>query len=222
MAQVFVGLFAEGKTDYRFLSGIAEKALTAAAFECPGQIDLEILPIQSDKAGLSFPQQVTEAARVGRDRFAIHALMVHTDADHTDARRTYEQKILPAEEALQKCEEEGICRILIPIVPVQAVEAWMLADLDLLRSEIGATLGNEKLGLHRLPESIAQPKEVIKEALRIQHSTANRRRGKPLTVAELYLPLGQALEITKLERLPSFRDFQQKIRHAFREMGHLP
>ena len=50
MAQIFAGLFTEGQTDVRFLEPIIKKVLDQIAFECSGQIDIELTAIKIDKS----------------------------------------------------------------------------------------------------------------------------------------------------------------------------
>ena len=54
MAQLFAGLFAEGNTDIDFLQSIVEKTLQAVAFDCSGQIDIDVFPIKIDKTDINF------------------------------------------------------------------------------------------------------------------------------------------------------------------------
>ena len=65
MAQIFAGLFTEGSTDIIFLQNIVQKTLEAVAFDCQGQLDIETLPLEIDKTGLTFTQQVLQAAKKG-------------------------------------------------------------------------------------------------------------------------------------------------------------
>ena len=50
MAQIFAGLFTEGKADIRFLHNIVQKTLEAVAFnDCSGQFDIDLSPIEINK-----------------------------------------------------------------------------------------------------------------------------------------------------------------------------
>jgi hypothetical protein len=42
MIQLFVGLIAEGTTDYLFLEPIIEKVLLDIAYDCRGQVDVDV------------------------------------------------------------------------------------------------------------------------------------------------------------------------------------
>ena len=105
-------------------------------------------------------------------------------------------------------------------MPVYETEAWMLADKGFFKSEIGTKLSDSELKIHRNPESIARPKEVIEEAIRISRKQLTKKRREALTISDLYSALGQ-VELEKLEKLESFRDFQSNLEHAFRKLNLL-
>ena len=101
------------------------------------------------------------------------------------------------------------------------LEAWTLADKELLKKEIGTTKSDNDLGINRYPEGIGDPKQTIKEAIRIAREDLTKRRRKDLTINELYLPIGQKIEIEKLDILPSFIKFKDSIRASFRTLNYL-
>jgi hypothetical protein len=103
----------------------------------------------------------------------------------------------------------------VAIVPVQEIEAWLLADKELLKQEIGTQKNNSDLGISKLPESITKPKETIENAIRIARSDLTQKRRNHLTISDLYLPIGQSVDIQKLEMLPSFVDFKNNVKKAF-------
>jgi hypothetical protein len=101
-------------------------------------------------------------------------------------------------------------------------EAWMLVDKELLKSEIGTELSNFDLGIHPKPESIANPKETITNAIRIVQSDLTRRKRKRgLDISELYQIIGQKLELSQLENLESYQKFKESLKNAFKELGFL-
>lgn len=55
---LFAGLFAEGSTDIRFLESIVNRTLVDIAYECKGEIEIELKVISIDKKNLDFRQQV--------------------------------------------------------------------------------------------------------------------------------------------------------------------
>ena len=219
---IFAGLFTEGTTDNRFLESIVRKTLEDIAFECKGQIETEIKVIEIDKSGRGFVEQVLVASKKGIDEYGIMLLCVHTDSDELTDNRVMETKIIPAINSLELKQTVDYCKILVPVIPVQMTESWMLADKELLKSEIGTKMSNSELGIHVTPESMADPKEVIKNALRIfQQDFTRRKRNKGLDISELYQIIGQKLDIYQLEKLDSYCKFKESLKDAFKELGFL-
>lgn len=211
MVQIFSGIIAEGSTDIRFLKPIIEKTLIALAIDCRSQIDTEVFELAIEKSGKNFVEQVLEAATLG-ESYAINLLFVHTDADDINSTATYRQKIEPAIAALLEKDER---LPLVAVIPVQEIESWMLADKKLLKEEIGTIKTDAELGIDRSPESIAKPKEIIEEAIRIARADFPKKRRTALTLAALYQPIGTKLEIDSLLKLSSFQDFMHNLRTAF-------
>ena len=221
MAQIFAGLFTEGSTDVRFLEPIIKKALDQIAFECSGQIDIELTDIKIDKSGLGFTAQVLSASKKGIDEFGMTILCVQTDADNSLLTDTYRNKIFPAILELNKQSEDEYCKILVAIIPIQETEAWMLADTDLLKREIGTNKTDVEFRLHRPPETVANPKEVIADAIRIAREDLSQRRRRNLSIADIYGIIGETIALESLENLSSFQDFNRNLRDAFVKLNLL-
>lgn len=161
--QLFAGLFTEGTTDVRFLEPIVEKTLAEIAFECRGSIEIEVKTIEIVKTNLNFVEQV------------IMLLCVHTDADGITDRQVRQSKIQPAKEFLSGLDENRFCKIVAAIIPIQMTEAWMLADTTLLKEQIGTTQSDAELGLHRNPEEVNNPKNLIREIIRATQADRKQR-----------------------------------------------
>jgi hypothetical protein len=91
MSQVFAGLYTEGKTDERFLQSIVQRTIEEIAFDCRGQIDIEVFVIDVPK-GLTFVEQVVQASLIGYENFGIQLLCVHTDADSESVKTPIQTK----------------------------------------------------------------------------------------------------------------------------------
>lgn len=221
MAQLFAGLFTEGSTDTRFLQSIVQKTLEATAFDCSGQFDIYVSPIEIDKTNLSFENQVLKASKKGMDELGIQIICVHADADNSSAIDTYRNRINTAKMELANQNEADYCKILVAIVPIQETESWLLADKELLKQEIGTNKTDNELGINRLPENISNPKEAISNAIRIAREGLTQRRRNDLTIADLYLPIGQSIDLDKLENLSSYQDFKNNVLMAFRQLNLL-
>lgn len=216
--QVFVGFTTEGTTDVRFLRKIIERSFEEIAYECQGDVEPVVWPLEIKKTDLSFSEYALKAAQQGVEEIGMMILCIHSDADDATNQNVLDNKIAPARELIKAQSDDTTCKILVPAIPVQMMESWMLADKDLLKNEIGTTKTDNELGINRSPESITDPKAVIEEAIRIARQEITRRRRKELRISDLYLPVGQKVSIDKLKELPSYRRFQEDIRQAYREL----
>lgn len=217
--QLFVGLVTEGDTDRRFLESVLRKTFESIAFECPGEIEIEVNTIKITKS--KFAQDVVTASKVGVERYGIMVLCVHADADSQDDYLAFRDRIEPAQRLVMESPDDTLCKIIIAVVPVYMTESWLLVDRELLKREIGTTLTDVELGIHRDPESIADPKQIISDAIRIARGNIVRRRRSDLTISDLYLPMGQKVSMDKLEALASYLKFQEAVRNAFRQLNYL-
>ncbi len=212
--QLFIGIYTEGPTDDRFLESITKRTIEEVAFTCPGDFDIELFPIKIQKSGLSFIEQVLEAIRTGVDEFGIMALCVHTDADYEDDSVAMENKIKPLLDEINTQGDE-FCKVVIPIIPVYMSEAWMLADKNLLKNQIGTSKSDRELGINKDPETVADPKYLINEAIRIAIADLGKRRRRALFIKDLYLPIGQSIALDQLAALSSYRKFKKNVEQAF-------
>ncbi len=221
--QISIGLLTEGVTDQRFLKSIVERTFKEISHECSQQITIGEFKEINTSSGLSFVEKVLEAAKTVKRElgFGMTVLCVQADADKKSAKDTYKNKINPAKKALAEKEETEYCKILVAIVPVQEIEAWMLADKELLKSEIRSKKTNAQLGIARPPEKVANPKEIIENAIRIVEKERKRRGHKPLKIAALYQPIGNEIDLKQLDKLPSYQDFKENAREAFRSLNLL-
>lgn len=218
--QLYVGLVTEGVTDSRFLSDILERLLISIAYDCRSEVSIEAIFTIPKMPG-AFVDVMTNAAKYAQDKGAS-ILCIHADSDARGIKEVYDYKITPFLEALKQVGEEEYCKNIIPIIPIQMIESWMMADKDLLKERINAKgVRNEALGLHRSPENYSDPKLTIEQAIAITQKDRPRRRRNMVTIADLYEELGALLELEELRKLPSFQDFEEKARQAFRSLGYL-
>ena len=217
--QIIVGLITEGPTDTRFLESIVRRTFEDIAFECSQDIDIFVHTLKTSKVGLSFVDYTKKASNEGVKSLGIMALAVHTDADRDTYNERINNKITPAQTALNEMNDD-YCKLLTPVIPVKMIEAWMLADKELLKSEIGTSKSDNDLGINRDPETIADPKSVIEEAIRIATEHLPRRRQK-LSISELYAIIGDTVSITELAKLDSYRKFQDAVRNTYRTLNYM-
>lgn len=218
--QLFLGLITEGTTDVRFLKSVVARTFQDIAFrECPQDVEVYVFDIRVSKIGLTFGDYVLQSSKEGVKNLGIMALAVHVDADKETVESRMNSHFLPVTEMLHE-KGEDYCKIITPIIPVRMIEAWMLSDTQLLKEEIGTKKTDHELGLDRPPESIADPKSTIEEAISKAYSDAPKKR-REISIADLYSYIGDALEIAKMERLSSYRSFQDEVRATLRSLHYL-
>lgn len=217
--QIIIGLITEGATDIRFLESIVRRTFEHIAFECTQDIDIFVHTLKTSKIGLSFVDYTKKAANDGIVSLGIMTLAVHTDADRDTYAERMSNKIIPAQNVLNE-QNDDYCKLLTPIIPVRMIEAWMLADKELLKREIGTDKSDAELGINRPPETIADPKYSIENAIRIATEHLPRRRQK-LSISDLYAIIGDTVDIAKLERLDSYCRLQDAVRNTYRTLNYM-
>lgn len=216
--QIIIGLITEGPTDIRFLESIVRRTFEDIAFECTQDIDIFVHTLRTPKTG-SFVDYTINASNDGIESYGIMTLAVHTDADRDTYEERINNKIIPAQNALNELNND-YCKLLTPIIPVRMIEAWMLADKELLKTEIGTTKSDSDLGINRDPETIANPKHTIEEAIRMATDYLPKRRRK-LSISELYAIIGDTISIQELKKLDSYRKFQDSVRNTYRALNYM-
>lgn len=205
---ITIGYIVEGSTDVRFLENIIRRTFEDVALRCEREIEIySVVSIKAEK-GDTFVQQIQEAIR-DAERQGIEFVCIHCDADDSNDEHVRKYKIIPAFEACESFRVANDIKLL-SLIPVYMTEAWMLADKSVFKDEISSGLDDSELRIHRPPESYNDPKNVIKEAIRISQQNISRRRRK-LDIADLYLPLGQKISLDSLKRLPSYQNFFRQI-----------
>lgn len=219
---ILTGMFTEGTTDVRFLESVVKKTLDDLAFECTGDIETELKIIDIDKTGLSFNEQVFLASKMAKEEYDVLMLFIHTDADCNDDSAVFNSKIIPAKTFLDEQDEKLVCKKVIAIVPVQMTESWMLADKKLLKDEIGIEGTDIDLGMHRTPEETNNPKAVIENIIRLsKENQVKRKRRTGLNISDLYQIIGQKIELSELESLPSYNKFKSSLKEVLKELNFL-
>lgn len=221
MIQLVIGLHTEGPTDVRFLTDVIKRTFDDVAFECPN--DIEILDIQCiEVAKNDFVPMIMDASRKGIDDFGISILCVHRDADNKDIDDVMLYSFSPLLKALKDKDDTKYCKEIIPVIPIRMIEAWMLADTQLFKKFIDAQkMHDQELGIEKNPETYADPKVVIEEAIRRASAGRSKRRRDMIGIAELYEQIGKNVQLDSLRRLPSFCSFEEQVRAAFRRLHYL-
>ena len=218
MKQLFIGLIAAGTTDVRFLKNIIYKSIQELSWSCDNQVD--IFDIQEVTAeGDSFVNKMLAASKNACQTYGISALCIHTDSDASTIDTVMQNKFEPFFSALKDMPEEEYCKHIIPTIPIQMIESWMLADKGLLKQLINARgISDADLGLDRAPESYADPKSAIENAIRRAMSEQPKKKRNQIGIADLYEILGNRLSLERLRTIQSFVQFEKNVVNVFKDM----
>lgn len=219
MKQLFIGLLAEGTTDVRFLKSVIFKSIQELSWQCDNQV--EIFDIKEIPAGGdSFVEKMLDASKRACQDYGISALCIHADSDARSLDAVMQNKFEPFFSALEDMPEEDYCKHIIPTIPIQMIESWMLADKGLLKHLINAKdVSDADLGIEKSPESYADPKNVIENAIRKSLSNQSKKKRNQIGIADLYEILGNRLSLERLRTIPSFVQFENSVVKVFKDMG---
>lgn len=219
MKQLFIGLIAEGTTDIRFLKSVIEKSIQELSWQCDNQV--EIFPVREIVAeGDGFVEKMLAASKYAWQNYGISALCIHADSDARTIDSVILNKFDPFISALTSMPEEEYCKHIIPTIPIQMIESWMLADKELLKRLINARdMSDADLGLDRAPESYADPKSAIENAIRRAMAEQPKKKRNLVGISDLYEILGNRLSLERLRTIPSFAKFEENVIIVFKNMG---
>lgn len=219
--QLFIGLAVEGNTDMRFLQSVVRRSFEHVVFEeCDQEVDIDIFPLKVNKIGKSFPEFVAEAAKQGLKIYGVLTIAIHTDSDRDTLDERMADKFYPVFDYLKALPDAECCKVITPVIPMRMLEAWMMADPNLLIDEIGTDLTVAQLGLNRAPESVADPKSLINRAIALAQEDMPKKR-RNLRIGDLYEIIGDMIDLRSLERLSSYSAFKEAIRTSLRAIGYL-
>lgn len=138
-------------------------------------------------------------------------IFVHRDSDSRDPTSRRDEIMLAAEEL-------GCVGKVVPVVPVQETEAWLLTDESAIRAVVGRPGGTVDL---RLPsrkriEDTADPKQILKDAcLTACGKNGARLKKESRKFAGYRATLLERLDIDGLiNDLPSWRQFVADLGEA--------
>jgi hypothetical protein len=220
MRYLGLALFAEGPTDYRFLSTLLRRLAEDRCLRRGREIIeiSEVLPLDAP-AGCQERDRgprIREAALAARGAFSI--LFIHSDgAGDPDGARAW--NVAPAAEEIASRFEATEARV-VAVIPVRETEAWTLTDGDALRGAFGTNLDDATLGLPGQPkevEAIRDPKQALAEAFLRVVGKGRRRRA----VAQLLEAISLRVRLERLRRVPAFRRLEEDLDQALTELGYL-
>lgn len=218
MKNVAMALYAEGTTDLLFLPEVIRRTAQQNLNKSDQQyIDVKPVDLISfRKIGMKQDECILHAARRASN---YNILIVHADADHRTADRALKERFYPGYLLVQQAEED-ICRCVLPIVPIQMTEAWMLADPETLRATLGTSKSAQELGVPSKPklvEADSDPKQTLK--MIVSKVNTHRSRRQHLDVNTLYTLLGRKVDLSRLKDVPAYQRFVLDLANAFRTIN---
>ena len=219
MNVLVLGLYAEGRTDERFLPLVIQRTaeLILTQYDRPNIEALEPIILTRHPA-TNRSESILQAAR---EAFDYHAVIVHADADNRTHKQTLHELFNPGYILVQQ-EKEPVCRTLVPIIPIRMVEAWMLADSEALRRVLRTKASIQMLSLSGKVKQVEldkDPKETIKQVIQKaypdQPQQWNRIRG------ELYTDLAPVIRLDLLNQLTAYRQFVNDLTDALKKLNFI-
>lgn len=223
MTILTTALYAEGRTDERFLPTILRRTIDDLLSRRAPRVVEVPLPIllQPDLKA----SRAEDIVAVARQAAGYHLLFVHADADHPTRARALSERVLPGVSLVQErfTAGEAVCRDLVPVIPVRMVEAWMLADPEALRAIVGTVLSPDELGIpmraHEI-EGEAQPKERLAAIMHIAYTQRPRRR-RHVGIGDLYRPLADQISLQRLNRLSAYQQLVDDLTTTLTSLGFI-
>jgi hypothetical protein len=224
MTALVLALYAEGHADEGFLPVIIQRTAEQVLAR-RGRTVVDVLePISLNHTiDRQFPTRVERMLEAARRASGYHALIVHADADYPTPDRALLERFSPGQTKVRQARQvqESVCEHLVPIIPVQMTEAWMLADPDALREVIGVNLTTDAIGAPMHPhqvESDPDPKQtlnaVIEKAL-----TQRARRRRRIALRSIYEPLARQISLARLIGVPAYQQFVADLTQTLVALG---
>lgn len=219
MKVLVLGLYAEGSTDHNFLPDVIWRTTESVLMQ-HGRYDIE--PIVNSLYLMKVQKKKRDECilQVALDAVDCHALIVHSDADDPDSKKAKIERFDPGFALVQQSSEQ-ICKHLLPVIPVQAIEAWMLADYELLVREIGTHMQAHDLGIPekaRYVEAISKPKQRLREVVQKAYASRSRRH-RETDIDFLYEPIGRKISLERLNQVPSYQQFVHDLSEALQTLN---
>ena len=220
MSTLLLALYCEGSTDHRFLppviSQTARRILDSHQRNNIDVASIRLVEVKKKKR----PESILQAAR---EALGFHALIVHADADHPSPDKAWDERFESGYKLVQQTKED-ICRDLLPIIPVQAIEAWMLADYELLLEEVGTKLSAYDLDIPvkaSQVEAISKPKQRLKKAVRTAYASRSKRH-RAIDIDFLYQAMGERIKLERLMEVRSYVRFEEDLTGTLKNLNIIP
>lgn len=211
-----IGFSPEGPTDERFLGSVIQRTAIELLHQ-HGRSQVDVLP------PISFPRPKDvhdggeKLLAVARQTYGYHCLIIHADADDSSYIRALNERIEPGKRLINA--DSKACQEIVPLIPVHMSESWMLVDSDALTEALNTDLDLADLGIPKpkFSERPADPKQLLKDAVRISQEKSTKRRRSQIHISDLYAELAD-ISLDKLMILPSYQQFRDNLLAAFRHL----
>jgi Domain of unknown function (DUF4276) len=220
MRYLGLALYAEGPTDYRFLSPILRRVADDLCLrEATEPVSIgEVLALDASRGDRPVVRasQILASAKAADGAFDI--LFIHADGAG-DPRRVRAERVEPAVR-LMAVERPGSADGIVAVVPIRETEAWALADGDALRLAFGTILGDDQLGIPTritAVEALIDPKSCLDQAY--EKAVGRKRPGRK--AAGVLDILGERIRLECLRGVPAFRGFEEDFFRALRSLRYL-
>jgi hypothetical protein len=157
------------------------------------------------------PKSLRERIESAIELYPCGVLFVHRDAERQNPDWRYA-------EVLRENKTHVSC---VCVVPVRMQEAWLLHDEVALRAAAGRPSGTDPLELPSISkvEALANPKEILHQALRLA-SGAKGRRAKQFSPAQAAHRLADLIcDWSPLRELDAFQRLESDVRQACKGLG---
>ena len=201
MNTVTIACLTEGKTDDRFLLGIIARTFESILLKAPG----EIMVMEPQFFGKSSTKGVEDIVDQ-MDGYDI--ICIHADTDNLSPQQAIQQRIQPV---INTIRNKGNTSCIVPIMPIRMTEAWMLADKDAFIEELDTEKSYADLNISSNIENIADPKQIIIEAIRIVDADLPKKERGQVDISDLYTVLALSSQLSELERLSSYQTFVEDV-----------
>lgn len=201
----------EGTTDERLFRNLTERIAQDILIENNQTTEIEWLYLRRPKR--SSEDALLQAASEAKEQ---HVLIFHRDADCRSRDECLQNHFNSGLQKIHKMNASNRIKHVIPAIPIQESEAWMLCDKELLRNLLETDLNYQELELTyqiKRVETIRDLKAVIQNAINIHRTQLPpRKRKRAVELPDLYERFGTEVKIEKLMQLSSFATYERDLR----------
>lgn len=211
MERLHIAFCGEGSTDEKLFRNLTEELVQRILLE--NSLTTELSWLEIKKSPGSSEESLLKAAAEAKEQ---HILIFHRDADCSSRDECLQNHFNSGLQKIQEADASDRIKHIIPAIPIQESEAWMLCDKELLKDLLETDLSYQELKLTyqvKHIERIRDPKAVIQNAITIHRAQLPpRRRKRAVELPELYERFGTEVRIEKLMQLPSFATYERDLR----------